>query len=105
MINPTREALLKVKIRVNEQAERYAPATEDFDAINDYIDELLKWYPEQKKRSISGRALKVADGVMIIFKVRGKLYSHTEHNGELIDAYMHTGDESYLDQLDNEVPF
>jgi len=60
---------------------------------------------DNKKRSIGGKALKVADGVVLVFKVRGKLFAHDEHNGELIDAYMHTGDESYLDQLSNEVPF
>lgn len=103
--NETRDAILKIRLCVQEQADRYAPATSEFDPILDHIDGMLKWYPEKKKRSIAGRALKVGDGVMLFFKVNGVLYQHNERNGELIDAYMHTGDESYLGQLEGGVPF
>jgi len=58
-----------------------------------------------KQRSISGKVRRDKAEVIIIFKVGGKLYPQTEQNGELIDAYFHTGDETYLDQLTDEVPF
>jgi hypothetical protein len=53
---------------------------------------------------VNGRVVKHKDGkVEIIFKVDGKLYPHTERNGELMDAYLHTGDDTYLDQLESEI--
>ena len=56
-------------------------------------------------RKLAGKVVQSDGVVSILFKVRGKLYPHTEHNGELIDSYLHTGDESYLEQLEGEVPF
>lgn len=53
---------------------------------------------------VNGRVVKHKDGkVEIIFKVDGRLYPHTEHNGELMDAYLHTGDIKYLDDLESEI--
>lgn len=103
--NSTRSALLEVRLCVQKQAERYEPNNSEFDPILEKIDGMLKWHPEKKQRSIAGRALKVGDGVMLFFKVNGVLYQHNERNGELIDAYMHTGDESYLGKLEGGVPF
>ena len=57
---------------------------------------------------MAGIAGKVVHGnglVALVFKVKGKLYAHTEENGEIIDQYLHTGDATILDQLSNEVPF
>lgn len=57
---------------------------------------------------MTGIAGKVVHGdgmVTLVFKVKGKLYAHTEENGEIIDQYLHTGDATVLDQLSNEVPF
>lgn len=41
--------------------------------------------------------------VILIFKVSGKYYPATESNAELFETYLHTGDESYLDKLENEL--
>lgn len=52
--------------------------------------------------TITGKVLHDDAKVKLIFKVGNQYYPHTEHNGELIDAYLHTGDSSYLDQLEGE---
>lgn len=52
--------------------------------------------------AIRGKVVRSADKVELIFKVGNQYYPHTERNGELIDAYLHTGDESYLKQLEGE---
>lgn len=104
-VNQTRNAILSIKIAVNEQAERYHPNTSEFEPILEHIDKLLEQHPEKKQVSIGGKVRRDKAEVIIIFKVGGKLYPQNEHNGELIDAYMHTGDESYLEQLTDEVPF
>lgn len=41
--------------------------------------------------------------VILIFKVSGKYYPATDYNAELFETYLHTGDESYLDKLENEL--
>jgi len=105
MSNVTRNAILSIKLAVDEQAERYAPNTSEFEPILDHINEMLKQYPEQKKVSIGGKVVHGAGMVTLVFKVKGKLYAHTEENGEIIDQYLHTGDATVLDQLSNEVPF
>lgn len=51
---------------------------------------------------ITGKVVRTDDKVELIFKVGNQYYPHTERNGELIDAYLHTGDASYLDQLEGE---
>lgn len=105
MSNVTRNAILSIKIAVNEQAERYHPNTSEFEPILEHIDKLLEQYPEQKKVSIGGKVVHGSGMVTLVFKVKGKLYAHTKENGEIIDQYLHTGDATVLDQLSNEVPF
>lgn len=64
------------------------------------------WLERQKVMTgIAGKVVHSNGLVALVFKVKGKLYAHTEENGEIIDTYLHTGDESVLDQLSNEVPF
>ena len=41
--------------------------------------------------------------VIIIFRVGGKYYPATEANAEAFETYLHTGDELYLQALDNEL--
>lgn len=43
--------------------------------------------------------------IIMIFKANGKLYHATKHNCEVMDAYTHTGDDAYLDQLTDEMEF
>lgn len=52
--------------------------------------------------AIHGKVLRTAGVVQLVFKYNNQYYPHTESNGELIDAYLHTGDKSYLDQLEGE---
>lgn len=56
-------------------------------------------------RKIAGQVIRDKAEVIIIFKVDGKYYPANDVNSELMDAYIHTGDESHLAQLENEVPF
>jgi len=56
-------------------------------------------------RKLAGKVIRDGAEVIIIFKVDGKLYPASDQNNELMDAYMHTGDEKYLAQLENELPF
>lgn len=53
-------------------------------------------------RTISGKVIHTDGKVELIFKIGNQYYPHTEHNGELVDAYLHTGDSSYLEQLEGE---
>ncbi len=57
------------------------------------------------KVSISGKVIRHGLEVIIIFKAKNKYYQNTKENSELVDTYMHTGDEKYLEQLEGEVPF
>lgn len=50
-----------------------------------------------------GRVWRKNAEVILIFKVSGKFYPATESNAELFETYLHTGDESYLDKLENEL--
>lgn len=54
------------------------------------------------RNAIAGKVIKTGDKIELIFKVGNQYYPHTEHNGELIDAYLHTGDTKYLEQLVGE---
>jgi hypothetical protein len=54
------------------------------------------------KTAITGKVLRTGKKVQLIFKVSNVYYPHTPENGELIDAYLHTGDEKYLEQLKGE---
>lgn len=50
-----------------------------------------------------GKVMRKNAEVIIVFRVNGKYYPATEYNSELFETYLHTGDEQYLQQLENEV--
>jgi len=50
-----------------------------------------------------GKVMRKNAEVIIVFRVNGKYYPATEFNSELFETYLHTGDELYLQQLENEV--
>jgi len=52
---------------------------------------------------IVGKVMRKNAEVIIVFRVNGKYYPATEYNSELFETYLHTGDELYLQQLENEV--
>lgn len=52
---------------------------------------------------VTGRIIRDKAEVIIIFKVNGKCYPATTNNRDIMDAYIHTGDEKYLTQLENEM--
>lgn len=54
-------------------------------------------------KSFGGRMIRKDAQVIMIFKVRGKYYPATQTNSEAMDAYMHTGDPSFLDKFEDEV--
>lgn len=41
--------------------------------------------------------------VVLIFRVGGKYYPATDSNKEAFETYLHTGDELYLQALENEL--
>lgn len=55
--------------------------------------------------NLSGKVVRKNAEIILIFKVDGKYYPATDNNAELFETYLHTGDESLLDQLDNELEF
>ena len=52
---------------------------------------------------VTGKIIRDKAEVIIIFKVNGKCYPATANNRDIMDAYIHTGDEKYLTQLENEL--
>lgn len=50
-----------------------------------------------------GKVVRKGAEVLIIFRVGGKYYPATEYNAEVFETYLHTGDESYLTKLENEL--
>ena len=56
-------------------------------------------------RQLVGKVVKKNAEIIIIFKVNGKYYPATEHNSELFETYLHTGDEKYLETLEAEMEF
>lgn len=50
-----------------------------------------------------GRVMRKNAEVILLFKVDGKYYPATDHNKELFETYLHTGNENLLNQLDNEL--
>lgn len=54
-------------------------------------------------RGFTGRMVRKDAEVIMFFKVRGKYYPATQTNCEVMDAYMHTNDEAYLNQFEDEV--
>lgn len=53
----------------------------------------------------TGRMIRKGAEVIMIFHVGDKYYKATDTNCELMDAFMHTGDKQYLNQLEDEVEF
>lgn len=54
---------------------------------------------------VSGKVVREGAEVIIIFKVQGKYYPATDHNANVMDTYIHTGDKALLNQFENEVEF
>lgn len=50
-----------------------------------------------------GKVYREGAEVMVIIKVRGKYYPATDQNATQFEAYIKTGDELYLLNLDNEL--
>ena len=49
-----------------------------------------------------GKVTETVDGrVEMIFYINGKRYKDTQHNREVIDAYLHTGNVEFLKYLEN----
>lgn len=56
-----------------------------------------------KINQLVGKVMRKDAEVIIIFRVGGKYYPATEHNAQLFETYLHTGDENYLMGLEQEV--
>lgn len=56
-----------------------------------------------KLRQLVGKVVRKNAEILIVFRVAGKYYPATEHNSELFETYLHTGDEFYLDKLEAEM--
>lgn len=54
---------------------------------------------------VSGKVVRDGAEVIVIFKVQGKYYPANDHNAEVMDTYIHTGDKALLNQFENEVEF
>lgn len=50
-----------------------------------------------------GKVYREGAEVMVIIKVRGKYYPATDQNATQFEAYIKTGDEMYLLNLDHEL--
>lgn len=56
-----------------------------------------------KLTQIQGKVLRGPAEILLLFKVGGKYYPGTDYNCELMETYLHTGDEMYLEQLEHEM--
>lgn len=56
-----------------------------------------------KMSQLVGKIMRDKAEVIIIFRVGDKYYPATDENAEAFEAYLHTGDELYLQSLTNEV--
>lgn len=61
----------------------------------------IKRLQPKKPVHIAGKVKKTTAGVELIFHVNGKRYKGTQHNREVIDAFLHTGDAKFLKYLEN----
>lgn len=53
---------------------------------------------------VVGKVVRKADAeAIIVFRVGDKYYPATDHNKQCFEAYLHTGDENYLKDLEGEV--
>ncbi len=56
----------------------------------------------KKPVRIAGKVTETVDGrVEMIFYINGKRYKDTQHNREVVDAYLHTGNVEFLKYLEN----
>jgi uncharacterized protein (DUF927 family) len=56
-----------------------------------------------KMAQLVGKVMRKNAEVITLFKVDGKYYPATGENCEAFEAYLHTGDELYLQGLTNEI--
>lgn len=56
-----------------------------------------------KMAQLVGKIMRTKAEVITIFRVDGKYYPATEENAQSFEAYLHTGDETYLQSLTNEI--
>lgn len=56
-----------------------------------------------KMAQLVGKVMRKDAEVITIFRVGGKYYPNTQENAEQFEAYLHTGDETYLAGLTNEI--
>lgn len=54
-------------------------------------------------KQLSGKVVRKGAEILLVFKVSGKYYPATDYNCELMETYLHTGDENYLTKLENEM--
>lgn len=67
------------------------------------IQDIKRPQPKPKKSvRIAGKVIETVDGrVEMIFYINGKRYKDTQHNREVVDAYLHTGNVEFLKYLEN----
>lgn len=56
-----------------------------------------------KMAQLVGKVMRKKAEVITIFRVDGKYYPATGYNAEIFETYLHTGDESILSKLENEL--
>lgn len=56
-----------------------------------------------KMAQLVGKVMRKNAEVITIFKVGGKYYPADNYNCEIFETYLHTGDESILSKLENEL--
>lgn len=66
------------------------------------IQDIKRPQPKTKKPvRIVGKVTETIDGrVEMIFYINGKRYKDTQHNREVVDTYLHTGNVEYLKYLE-----
>ena len=55
------------------------------------------------KAKLVGKMVKVDAEVIIVYRVGKRYYPATDYNKQLFETYLHTGDGSYLKDLEDEV--
>ena len=78
---------------------------EEFADLTNYIETYFVPKAEATKRlaRISSMVLRNGAEVLVMFKVGTKLYPATDLNCGVMDNYLHTRDEQYLKQLEQEI--
>lgn len=78
---------------------------EEFKDFTNYIETYFMPKTETTKRlaRVSGMILRNGAEVLVMFKVAGKLYPATDANCGVMDNYLHSRDEQYLKQLEQEI--